>query len=116
MLAHTQGEGAEAAQHEPGVKNAQAGSCRFVDGTKFFRDRFFPADYKACEDIVVTGQVLRPAVQDNIAAKFQRALEIWGEERIVNDDQKTLFVGKFCQGAQVGDFHGGICRCFQIDV
>lgn len=90
MLAHTQGEGAEAAQHEPGVKNAQAGSCRFVDGTKFFRDGFFPADYKACEDIVVTGQVLRPAVQDNIAAKFQRALEIWGEERIVNDDQKTL--------------------------
>ena len=65
---------------------------------------FFPADYKACEDIVVTGQVLRPAVQDNIAAKFQRTLEIWGEERIVNDDQKTLFVGKFCQGAQVGDF------------
>lgn len=61
--------------------------CRW---NEVFRDGFFPADYKACEDIVVTGQVLRPAVQDNIAAKFQRALEIWGEERIVNDDQKTL--------------------------
>ena len=67
-----------------------------------------PYDEEPADDVVVAAKVFRAAVDDEVCAEFERALEIAGEKRVVDDEKRVVRVSELGERAQVRDFHGGV--------
>ena len=112
---HAQGERLDAAQHEPAVKRREHAAGRLAgqaDGVAQLPRR---RDDEAADRVVVAGEILAAAVDDEVRAQRQRALEDRREERVVHDQQRAGLMRQRRAGADIGHVHHRVARRLQVD-
>ena len=107
----------DAAQHEPRVERREVRPCRF--GEQFdalcLRARRIFEHEEACDDVVVSAQVFRAAVQHDVRAERQGLLEMRREEGIVDGEQGAVFVRERRERRDVRDLHHRVRRGLNED-
>ena len=115
---HADAQRLEAAGDEERVERAhnRTGHMYDADAADLI-DEFRLADDKARDNVAVTVDVFGRAVNNNIRAEIEGALEIGRAERVVNDDFDILVesVGGVRNGLYVNDLHGGVAGSLKVD-
>ena len=75
------------AEDEPGVERPRHGAERLLQEAEALRDRRVVRAGEAADDVRVAAEVLRRRVEDDVGAEIERALEVRGRERVVDDQQ-----------------------------
>ena len=115
MLLHTDGQRFHAPQDQPAVKRRQPGANRLKNTPEFLRNILSVHHKKTAQRIVMSFQIFRRAVNDNIRAKIKRILEIRCQKGIINREQAAFFPGDSADRRNIRHLHHGIGRRFQIN-
>ena len=105
----------DAAGDEPAVPWRKAAADGLVEETDLFRDFFVPAYDKACEGVIVSGEVLGAAVKDDVGAEVDRIAEVRAHEGIVRDEERAVRVREVCHRRDVRHLHHRIRRRLDVD-
>ena len=93
------------AQHEPRVERAQNRPFRVLDESQPLDVVVADGDDDAADAVTVAVEVLRRAVDDQIRAELDRALEAGAREGVVDDQAGTALVRQFGHGREIGELH-----------
>ena len=112
MLFHAQGECLRAAHHEPGIergKNRPGAVLHEPDplGIVFVVQNHNPADA-----VRVAVQIFRSRVHDDIDAKLERPLQVWGHESVVANDARSRAMRDLADLFEVRQNHDRVRWCF----
>lgn len=102
------GEGFDAALHEPRVVRGEDGAEAVLDGAEVAAEVGVARHGEAGDDVAVAAEELGGAVDDEVEAEFEGALQVGGHEGVVGDGEQAVGAGDLGHGAEVGDLEEGV--------
>jgi hypothetical protein len=109
MPLHANGQGLDAAQHQPRVEGARDGA----GGVLIELDRLhqlFPANHRAAHHIRMTAQVLRRTMDNEVGAELDRLLQIRRREGVIDGKDGGGFMGQCGDSGDVHDLQERVGR------
>src|ERR687889_1849708 len=103
MLAHANGEGLEAAEHEPGVDGAWYGAGGVLVELDPFLELLVRGRDSPADDVRMAAHVLGRRVDHDVSAKNERVLEVRRGEGVVHGDEGAPLVCHFRELRYVGE-------------
>ncbi len=85
VAVHPHAQRLDAADQKERVKRPQHATCGVLYEGDAVSEVLVPCHHKPCDDVGVTTEVFGGAVDDDVRAQLQRALEVGRHERIVHD-------------------------------
>ena len=115
VLAHSQRQGLETAEHEPGVERPRhCTQCVLQEG-EALRERAVGYPDETSHHVGMAAEVLRRRMHDEIGAESQRPLQKRGGERVVDDAQSAGRAGGIGGRGDVDDVEERIRRRLDPD-
>ena len=103
VLHHPERQRLGAAQHQPRVERAEDGALRVLHEPQPLDVVVSHGDDDAADAVAVAVQVFGRAVDDQIGAELDRALDVRARERVVDDEARVVPVRELRRGAQIGE-------------
>ena len=103
VTVHSDAECLDAAQDEPAVEWPGDGSHGVLVEPQLLHKRGIGGDERAADDVTVTAEVLRRAVNDDVGAQCDRLLQVGRGEGAVDDEQRARRMRHPGQRGDVGD-------------
>ena len=100
---HPHRQGAQPAQHQPGVERAGHAADRVLVEAQPLGQVVVVDHQRAADDVGVAAAVLGGGVHDHVGAEGDRLLQVRAGEGVVHDDQGAGRVGQLGDGGDVGD-------------
>ena len=114
-LLQSQGQGAQAAQHEEGFQRAGDRAGHLPATAQLLAELRAPGNGEAEEQVGVATEELGRAVHRDVCAKGDRLLQQWCGEGVVDRDQSADVPRRRAQSRQIGDVQQRVGRRFQPD-
>jgi hypothetical protein len=111
--AHPQPEGADAAQHQPGLERSWDAAEEGAGALEAVAELEVARHEGAHDDVRVTGQGLRRAVQHDVGAEVQRSLQDRRREGVVHHGHDTVPLGRGAGRREVADLQGRVRGALQ---
>jgi hypothetical protein len=104
----SQRQGAQSAQAQVDLQRAGGGPGHFADVVQCHASAVVSGDGRPEKEIGVSAERLCGAVDDDVGAESERALQQRGAERVVDDGEDAALARECAEAGQVGEAEEGV--------
>src|SRR5579859_2718549 len=115
VSSHAEGKSFYASQYQPAIEWPENRAGGVLDKLQALGKGSVVQDDCATNPVAVAVQIFGGAVQNEVRAQLERALEVRAHKSVVNRHQDAMLARQFCHGSDIRNLHEGVGGGFNVN-